>query len=166
MCCPRVCIPRECSHDHQVSALTGAIQRLKLQHSPTAYVRKQKGPAHFPALGYLCTHIHHTLSTHSDTHTTHTYAHHRHTHAICRSNTYVYTRRCVPQASTRHRPTRCCPLISASLLMFLDAIPGQIPKILAQNGTATPYREAGRGGSIPTRIPMPRVAQPFLVHRG
>ena len=59
-----------------------------------------------------------------------------------------------------------CPLISASLLMFLDAIPGQIPKILAQNGTATPYSEAGRGGSIPTRIPMPRVAQPFLVHRG
>lgn len=63
-------------------------------------------------------------------------------HTPCTTLKHVYTRRWVPQASTRHRPTLCRPLISASLLMFSDSIPGQILKILAQNGTATPYSQA------------------------
>lgn len=65
-------------------------------------------------------------------------------HTPCTTLTHVHTRRCVPRASTRHRPTRCCPLIFASLLMFLDVIPGEVLKILAQNGKTTPYSQGER----------------------
>lgn len=145
--------------------------------------QQQKGPAH-SLLAHPSTTLHyHCLGSgagsiqvaqgskgtpwsptlHIDTHIhmlhTHTYAH---THRLLLTCT-THTR--IPQTCTHHRSTCYCLLYLCLPMVFLDVILGKKNlKILAQNRKATPYNQGRGGRNIHARTPMPRIAQPSLIH--
>lgn len=119
-----------------------------------------------PLLWVICVHTSTTLYLHTQIHIPHIHMHTTGTHMPCAALMRVHTRRCVPQASTHHGPTRCYPLISASLLMFLDAIPGQIFKILAQKGQPPQTATQEEVGAFPLEFPCPEWLSHFLFTKG